>query len=162
MLRVNIAWPSSYYTFSIECTLKYLITTKFPFPLFYYECTNFYENKLLNNSIHKYVKYLMMMMMMMMTMLHSLSSSPLSSNTNNIAANTISLVSAISCILQNVHVTVYYETLCPDSQRFVTHQLYPAWKDLKDHLVLEFVPFGKASVSTLNFHRLQCEQDFRV
>ncbi|GFG33505.1 hypothetical protein Cfor_04976, partial [Coptotermes formosanus] len=50
-----------------------------------------------------------------------------------------------SDILQKVHVTVYYETLCPDSRRFVTFQLYPAWKDLKDHLILEFVPFGKSS-----------------
>lgn len=67
------------------------------------------------------------------------------------------LLTAMSGILQNVHVTVYYETLCPDSQRFITQQLYPAWKDLKDHLVLEFVPFGKASVSVFNFHCLQYE-----
>lgn len=60
----------------------------------------------------------------------------------------LSLVTMASCVFQEVHVTVYYETLCPDSQRFITFQLYPAWKDLRDHLILEFVPFGKSSVST--------------
>jgi hypothetical protein len=60
----------------------------------------------------------------------------------------LSLVTMASGIFQKVHVTVYYETLCPDSQRFITFQLYPAWKDLRDHLILEFVPFGKSSVST--------------
>lgn len=59
----------------------------------------------------------------------------------------LSLVTVASGIFQKVHVTVYYETLCPDSQRFITLQLYPAWKDLRDHLIVEFIPFGKSSVS---------------
>ncbi|XP_069179316.1 uncharacterized protein [Procambarus clarkii] len=39
---------------------------------------------------------------------------------------------------------VYFESLCPDSVRFFKRQLYPTWRDLKDIIHLEFVPFGKA------------------
>ncbi|XP_069693933.1 GILT-like protein 1 [Periplaneta americana] len=56
------------------------------------------------------------------------------------------LLAHVSCgARQGVNVTLYYETLCPDSQRFVSRQLYPVWKDLKDFISLKFVPFGKAS-----------------
>lgn len=49
-----------------------------------------------------------------------------------------------------VPVTVYYESLCPDSAKFVTEQLYPAVKgDLKDHVDITWVPFGKSSVSSI-------------
>ncbi|XP_023712318.1 GILT-like protein 1 [Cryptotermes secundus] len=60
---------------------------------------------------------------------------------------------------QKVHVTVYYETLCPDSQRFIKFQLYPAWKDLRDHLILEFVPFGKSSGN--RFDGFKCQHGER-
>ncbi|XP_071521691.1 gamma-interferon-inducible lysosomal thiol reductase-like [Panulirus ornatus] len=44
-----------------------------------------------------------------------------------------------------VLVTVYYESLCPDSQRFITTQLYPVWIDLKDIMVLDVNAYGKSS-----------------
>ena len=44
--------------------------------------------------------------------------------------------------------SVYYESLCPDSIRFVTKQLYPSWKHFgKDILKVDLNPFGKANVS---------------
>lgn len=44
--------------------------------------------------------------------------------------------------------TVYYETLCPDSQAFITEQLYPALNSPLAKLVdLKLVPFGRANVS---------------
>lgn len=46
-------------------------------------------------------------------------------------------------------VYVYYESLCPDSQAFITKQLYPAMKIFKDHVDLHLVPFGKSTVSLL-------------
>lgn len=47
-----------------------------------------------------------------------------------------------------VPITVYYESLCPDSAKFITEQLYPAVKgDLKDHVEITWVPFGKSKVS---------------
>ncbi|XP_050292938.1 GILT-like protein 1 isoform X2 [Anthonomus grandis grandis] len=41
-------------------------------------------------------------------------------------------------------VTVYYEALCSDSVQFITKQLYPNYRFFKDHLDIEFVPYGKA------------------
>ncbi|XP_063239545.1 GILT-like protein 1 [Bacillus rossius redtenbacheri] len=49
-----------------------------------------------------------------------------------------------------VNVTLYYESLCPDSIRFVKQQLYPAWKSLSPEcLRVDFVPYGKASQERL-------------
>lgn len=47
---------------------------------------------------------------------------------------------------QKLHVAVYYESLCGDSIRFITNQLNPAYADLKDHIEILFVPFGKSWV----------------
>jgi len=50
---------------------------------------------------------------------------------------------------QPVPVTVYYESYCPDSARFVTMQVYPLMQNTNFSLAidLKLVPFGKASVS---------------
>uniref|UniRef100_A0A1B0CG20 Putative gamma-interferon inducible lysosomal thiol reductase-like protein n=1 Tax=Lutzomyia longipalpis TaxID=7200 RepID=A0A1B0CG20_LUTLO len=49
-----------------------------------------------------------------------------------------------------VPVFVYYESLCPDSQAFVTQQLYPAMKGpLGKFVDLKLVPFGKSNYTTL-------------
>ncbi|XP_037945782.1 GILT-like protein 1 [Teleopsis dalmanni] len=48
-----------------------------------------------------------------------------------------------------VPVTIYYESLCPDSAKFINEQVYPAMKtELKDHLDITLVPFGKSQYST--------------
>lgn len=50
--------------------------------------------------------------------------------------------------LHQVPVAVYYESLCPDSAKFITDQLYPALKsELRDLVEITFVPFGKSQVS---------------
>ncbi|KAG5670559.1 hypothetical protein PVAND_000813 [Polypedilum vanderplanki] len=49
---------------------------------------------------------------------------------------------------QKTPVYVYYESLCPDSMAFITKQLYPAMKELKDHVSLELIPFGKSTWNT--------------
>lgn len=44
-----------------------------------------------------------------------------------------------------VPVAVYYETLCPDSIKFITSQLYPVYTSgLKSRLNVTLVPYGKA------------------
>lgn len=44
-----------------------------------------------------------------------------------------------------VNVDVYYESLCGDSMRFITSQLVPSYPDLKQHLHVTFIPYGKAT-----------------
>lgn len=44
--------------------------------------------------------------------------------------------------------TILYESLCPDSQDFI-EQLGRQYSDIKDKVVLQFVPFGKAYVSMI-------------
>ncbi|KAL5285193.1 hypothetical protein ACFFRR_007130 [Megaselia abdita] len=48
-----------------------------------------------------------------------------------------------------VPVTIYYESLCPDSQAFIANQVYPVFKtELKDFIELTWVPFGKTTFET--------------
>jgi hypothetical protein len=47
--------------------------------------------------------------------------------------------------LDDLTVTVYYECLCPDSQAFITNQLYPTCERLGKYFRVEFKPFGKAT-----------------
>jgi len=44
-----------------------------------------------------------------------------------------------------VTLTVYYESLCPDSKRFIVDQVYPAWELFGPKLNVQLKPFGKAS-----------------
>merc|ERR1712123_514841 len=45
----------------------------------------------------------------------------------------------------NVKITVYYESLCSDSVRFVTEQLNKNWMKFGDELTISYKPFGKAN-----------------
>ena len=55
------------------------------------------------------------------------------------------------CKVQDDDMTigVYYESLCPDCQNFVTKQLYPASKKLGKYFKAALKPFGKAEVLIL-------------
>jgi interferon, gamma-inducible protein 30 len=54
------------------------------------------------------------------------------------------------CTAQKVPVTVYYESLCPDSQAFITQQLYPVMTSPLGRFVeLKLVPFGKSNYTTI-------------
>lgn len=47
-----------------------------------------------------------------------------------------------------VPVYVYYESLCPDSAKFINEQLYPTVKQFRDNIDLKLIPFGKSSYRT--------------
>lgn len=51
-------------------------------------------------------------------------------------------------MLQEVtQVTVYFESYCPDSVKFLTTQLFPAYASpLKEYMNVTLVPYGKAKV----------------
>jgi len=53
-----------------------------------------------------------------------------------------------------VKVAVYYESLCPDSVKFVVNQLWPTYEKVSSILSLDLVPFGKASFVRQNDHWL--------
>ncbi|XP_064095764.1 gamma-interferon-inducible lysosomal thiol reductase-like [Macrobrachium nipponense] len=42
-----------------------------------------------------------------------------------------------------VKLSVFFETLCSDSQRFVVNQMYPVWQDLKDIVTMDVNIYGK-------------------
>lgn len=56
------------------------------------------------------------------------------------------------CSAQKVPIDVYYESLCPDSQAFITEQLYPTVtgpNNLEKFLKVNLVPYGKSTHKTL-------------
>lgn len=45
-----------------------------------------------------------------------------------------------------VRITVYYETLCPDSRSFFIYHLLPTYMKLKENVQVTLIPYGKATV----------------
>ncbi|XP_046400783.1 GILT-like protein 1 [Ischnura elegans] len=68
-------------------------------------------------------------------MLLALSSLPASQQKTIVKGNA-------SC--DKLKIGIYYESLCPDSIRFVLTQLPRAYASLKEYIDITFVPFGKA------------------
>ncbi|NP_001040197.1 lysosomal thiol reductase IP30 isoform 1 precursor [Bombyx mori] len=44
-----------------------------------------------------------------------------------------------------VKIAVYYESLCPDSKKFITTQLAPVWRDFRGLVKVKMVPYGKST-----------------
>ena len=58
----------------------------------------------------------------------------------------------------SVKLSVYYESMCPDSIRFITTQLFSNWKYFgSDVLNVDLHPFGKSNVRFSNHWILQVE-----
>lgn len=55
-----------------------------------------------------------------------------------------------------LHVGIYYESLCPDSIRFIGNQLAPNYEHFANFIDIDFVPFGK-SASFARDDRLEFE-----
>jgi hypothetical protein len=50
------------------------------------------------------------------------------------------------------NIDVYFESLCPDSKRFITTQLSYVLDDFKNLIRVNLVPYGKASVTEKKFY----------
>lgn len=61
----------------------------------------------------------------------------------------LAVVATLANAAVKVPVTVYYESLCPDSAKLITEQITPAVKgELKDYVDIKWVPFGKSTFMT--------------
>ncbi|XP_049883504.1 gamma-interferon-inducible lysosomal thiol reductase-like isoform X2 [Pectinophora gossypiella] len=49
-----------------------------------------------------------------------------------------------------VKIAVYYESLCPDSKKFITTQLAPVWRDFRGVVKVKLVPYGKSTHDKVN------------
>ncbi|EAT37686.1 AAEL010345-PA [Aedes aegypti] len=49
-----------------------------------------------------------------------------------------------------IYTMVFYEALCPDSKNFIIKQLQPAFVRAPHMLEIQFVPYGKATTSTIS------------
>ncbi|KAH1028345.1 hypothetical protein HUJ05_001706 [Dendroctonus ponderosae] len=73
--------------------------------------------------------------------------------------NMVRLLCLMICFagaIESIHVAVYYEALCSDSVYFITRQLYPNYQLFKDHMTVEFIPYGKAIIRSKNSVSYDC------
>merc|ERR1712130_976885 len=61
-------------------------------------------------------------------------------------ARTILLLMAPSSLLA-LKMDLYYESLCPDSTRFISNQIPEMWAALSQEVSINFVPYGFASTT---------------
>ncbi|KAG8034670.1 hypothetical protein G9C98_007746, partial [Cotesia typhae] len=60
--------------------------------------------------------------------------------------------------VQKVVVAVYYEALCPDSRGFVIRQVEPTYQKLPDNVIIQMIPYGKATTTELpNGYKFTCQ-----
>lgn len=57
-----------------------------------------------------------------------------------------------STVQDTVKVSVYYESLCPDSVAFIDDQLVPTFRKLSKAIDIDLVPYGKANQSQHKDH----------
>lgn len=72
----------------------------------------------------------------------------------------LSLLVAVKAENEPINLTLFYETLCPDTQKFVLDELVPTYKSaLQSKLILKLVPFGNAKfVADGNGHtNVECQ-----
>ncbi|CAH2041505.1 unnamed protein product, partial [Iphiclides podalirius] len=58
---------------------------------------------------------------------------------------------------QKLHLTVYYESKCPDSQKFILEQLQPAIDLLHKYVRLRLIPFGKSKSMDYGDEGFECQ-----
>ena len=61
-----------------------------------------------------------------------------------------------------MNIEIYYESLCPDSQAFITQQLHHVWKEYGEYLNPIFKPFGKATVNNHKLNNLCKDLSFGI
>lgn len=60
--------------------------------------------------------------------------------------------------VQTVHVTVFYEALCPDSRSFFVKHLLPTFERVPENMKVEAIPYGKAKTTkTADGFTFECQ-----
>ncbi|XP_033227475.1 GILT-like protein 1 isoform X2 [Belonocnema kinseyi] len=60
--------------------------------------------------------------------------------------------------VQKVHVTVFYEALCPDSRSFFVKQLLPTFEQISENMEIESIPYGNAKTTkTDDSYKFDCQ-----
>merc|ERR1712210_188061 len=70
-------------------------------------------------------------------------------------SRTLLLLLAPSSLLA-LKMDLYYESLCPDSTRFISNQIPEMWAALSQEVSINFVPYGFASTTEDEDGELQC------
>ncbi|KAJ8965747.1 hypothetical protein NQ314_003925 [Rhamnusium bicolor] len=80
------------------------------------------------------------------------------STSSSVNAIDIHISSGMHISTLQVNVAVYYESLCPDSRKFFTQQLYPSLQtNLSDFVNLTLVPYGKTKTKfDINEYHFDC------
>ncbi|XP_061398032.1 GILT-like protein 1 [Musca vetustissima] len=68
------------------------------------------------------------------------------------------LTQSNNAVKEKLKVMVLYESLCPDSVRFINSQLGPNYDALKDYIDVTLVPFGKSkSINNNGLYQFFCQ-----
>merc|ERR1712002_460041 len=57
---------------------------------------------------------------------------------------------ALRCSAQTVQIDVIYESLCPDSTRFISQQIPPMYEAIGQHVEIRFRPYGFATTTEVD------------
>ncbi|CAG9788070.1 unnamed protein product [Diatraea saccharalis] len=63
----------------------------------------------------------------------------------------------IGYVPKQLLLSVYYESKCPDSKKFILNQLMPAMRLLPNNIILQLVPFGKAKSIDQGYRGFECQ-----
>merc|ERR1712179_380414 len=59
----------------------------------------------------------------------------------------LSLLLLLLPVTLGLHLDLYYESLCPDSTRFISEQIPEMWAALSQEVTINFVPYGFATTT---------------
>merc|ERR1712013_325430 len=69
---------------------------------------------------------------------------------------------ALGCSAETVQIDVIYESLCPDSTRFISQQIPPMYEAIGQHVEIRFRPYGFASTTEVDgSYQFECQHGER-
>merc|ERR1712236_139881 len=76
--------------------------------------------------------------------------------------NTVLVLFSILTISQGLVVDIFYESLCPDSTRFISQQIPPMYEAIGQHVEIRFRPYGFATTTEVDgSYQFECQHGER-